>query len=186
MASGETFVLSLGGNVGDVAAAFARAISALHVGGALIEAVSSVWRTPPWGKTDQPDFLNMVVAGVTELSPRDLLALVLAVERGEGRERIERWGPRTLDIDIILFGDRRVDEPDLHVPHPRVAERAFVLLPLAEIRPAEAIGGRKAFELAEGIDRSGMVRDEAATDLLGRAFRSISSGDGKDRFTSSR
>ncbi len=181
----DTFVLSLGGNVGDVAGAFGRAFGALARGGAHIEAISSVWRTPPWGKTDQPDFLNMAAAGRTDLSPRALLDLVLAVERGEGRERIERWGPRTLDIDIILFGDRIVDEPDLRVPHPRVTERAFVLAPLAEILPDGVVAGRPVSAWVREVDASGMLKDEAATARVGDAFRALRSAAGKDRFTSS-
>lgn len=181
----DTFVLSLGGNVGDVAGAFGRAFGALARGGAGLEAISSVWRTPPWGKTDQPDFLNMAAAGRTELSPRALLELVLAVERSEGRERVERWGPRTLDIDIILFGDRIVDEPDLHVPHPRVTERAFVLAPLAEILPEALIAGRRVDALTRAVDAGGMVRDDAATARVVGAFQALRSAGGKDRFTSS-
>ena len=97
--------------------------------------MSSVYRTPPWGKLDQPDFLNMAALVETTLPARALLALCLEVERGLGRERRERWGPRLIDIDILTYGEATIDEPDLKVPHPRLTERAFALAPLAEIAP---------------------------------------------------
>ena len=93
----------------------------------------------------------------TSLPPRALLDLCLAVERAEGRERLERWGPRTLDIDILTYGEAAIDEPDLKVPHPRMAERAFVLVPLAAIAPALTLGGRPIAEILAGLDTSGIV-----------------------------
>lgn len=128
--------LGLGGNLGDPVAAFAAALARLHAHAAVqMKAASSVWRTAPWGKLDQPEFRNMAVLIETSLSADDLLALCLEIERESGRERRERWGPRTLDIDILTYGGQTIDRPGLQIPHPRIAERAFVLAPLAEIAP---------------------------------------------------
>ena len=94
------------------------------------------------GKTDQPMFLNGVAVVDTELSARELLELLLAVERGLGRERRERWGPRTIDLDLLLYGDETIDEPGLTLPHPHLHERRFVLEPLAELAPELVVPGR--------------------------------------------
>jgi 2-amino-4-hydroxy-6-hydroxymethyldihydropteridine diphosphokinase len=123
-----------------------------------VSAASSVYRTPPWGRTDQPDFLNAAAGIETERSPRELLDLCLEAERGLKRVRAERWGPRTIDIDILLFGDLKIDERGLQVPHPRLAERAFVLSPLAEIAPDLEIGGKTVSQLLAAIDASGIER----------------------------
>ena len=169
----EVFVaaLSLGGNTGDVAAAFCAALQALaaheHV---RVIARSNVWRTPPWGKTDQPDFLNMCVSIETSLAPRALLDLCLAIERAAGRERLERWGPRPLDIDIITYGDLVVDEPELTIPHPRAHERAFVLVPLAEIAGDVRLGHSTIAERAARSDCDGMSRDAGATALIANVY----------------
>ena len=98
---------------------------------------SSDYATPPWGVTDQPPFINCAIAVETALPPRALLARALDVERTLGRDRTKerRWGPRTIDIDLLAYGDAVVDEPGLILPHPRLFERAFVLVPLAEIAP---------------------------------------------------
>jgi 2-amino-4-hydroxy-6-hydroxymethyldihydropteridine diphosphokinase len=151
--------LGLGGNLGEPAAAMAAALRALDADPAVsVAAVSSLYRTPPWGVADQPDFLNAVAAFDTRLSARQLLDLCLKVERGLKRIRAERWGPRVIDIDILLFGDARIDEAGLQVPHPRMGERAFVLVPLAEIAPEVLIGGRTAAERLGALDASGIVR----------------------------
>lgn len=137
----ERVFLGLGGNVGDVADAMRRALAAFSGAPATeIVAVSSLWSTPPWGVADQPDFLNAVAELRTGLTPRGLLDLALETEKAMKRERRDRWGPRTLDIDILLFGDRDIAEEGLDVPHPRIGERAFVLIPLAEIAPDIAAG----------------------------------------------
>lgn len=152
-------VLGLGGNVGDVRALMAAAIDRLSQHpDIVVEAVSALYHTPPWGKTDQPPFLNAAVRVDTRLSPRALLDAVLQVERSLGRERGERWGPRTIDIDILLFGDVAVHEPGLHVPHPRLTERAFALAPLVDVMPKAEIAGRPAAEWLERSDRAGMRR----------------------------
>jgi 2-amino-4-hydroxy-6-hydroxymethyldihydropteridine diphosphokinase len=149
--------LGLGGNIGDVAAAFVQALSRLaDAPGVRVRRASSVYRTPPWGKRDQPPFLNMAALVETTLPARALLALCLEIERAMGRRRIERWGPRTLDIDILTYGEATIDEPDLKIPHPRIAERAFVLAPLAEIAPHLRICGREIAQWLALADREGV------------------------------
>ncbi len=159
--------LSLGGNVGDVVASFRHALARLAATpGVEIVAVSSVWRTKAWGKTDQPDFLNMAALLRARLSPREALALCLRIEKERGRERGERWGPRTLDIDVLTHGETRVDEEGLTLPHPRARERAFVLAPLAEIAPDLSLGARTARESLALADTTGVVLDPVATAAL--------------------
>ncbi|MCU4177929.1 2-amino-4-hydroxy-6-hydroxymethyldihydropteridine diphosphokinase [Bosea sp. BH3] len=159
--------LALGGNLGDPVAAFAAALRGLRDHPSImLRALSSVYRTPPWGKTDQPEFLNMAALVETTLAPEDLLALCLELERAGGRERGERWGPRTLDIDILTYGEQAIDRPGLQLPHPRIAERAFVLAPLAEIMTERLIGGRAVKDLLEAVQNETIRRDSAATDRL--------------------
>jgi len=129
-----------------------------------VGAVSSIYRTPPWGRTDQPDFLNAAAAVETERSPRELLDLCLEAEKGLKRVRAERWGPRTIDIDILLFNGLAIEQPGLEIPHPRLAERAFVLLPLAEIAPDLEIGGKTVSQLLAVADASGIERVTADGD----------------------
>ena len=160
--------IGLGGNVGDVAQAFAAALSALDAReDCRVVARSSVWRTPPWGKTDQPDFLNMCALVDTSLAPHALLDVCLALESAAGRVRFERWGPRVLDIDLLACGDLTVSDARLVVPHPRMFERAFVLAPLAEIAPTLRVGGMEVKRLAADCDRAGMSVDEGATKRVG-------------------
>lgn len=153
--------VAFGGNVGDARATIARAIDAFcdgkHV---ILLARSSDYRTPPWGVTDQPPFVNACIAVETRLSPRGLLDRAQEVERSFGRDRHRetRWGPRTLDIDIITYGEERIDETMLTLPHPRLFDRAFVLVPLVEIEPDAAIGGRSLREALVGLDQSGIER----------------------------
>jgi 2-amino-4-hydroxy-6-hydroxymethyldihydropteridine diphosphokinase len=148
--------LSLGGNEGDVRGAFRHALRRLpETPGVRELARSSVWRTPPWGGVVQPDFLNMAALVETDLSARALLDACLAIELERGRERAERWGPRTLDIDLIAYGEASIDEPGLVVPHPRAAERAFVLAPLAEIAPDLPIAGARVVDWLGRLDLAG-------------------------------
>ena len=166
--AGVVAALGLGGNVGDVAGAFVEALAGLgSAQGVNLAALSSVYRTPPWGKLDQPDFLNMAAVLETNLPARALLALCLDVERGLGRERIERWGPRLIDIDILTYGEATIDEPDLKVPHPRLAERAFALAPLAEIAPRLTVGGRTVADWLTRVDRAGVEVDAQSSAKLG-------------------
>ncbi|EFO33406.1 2-amino-4-hydroxy-6-hydroxymethyldihydropteridine pyrophosphokinase [Roseibium sp. TrichSKD4] len=128
--------LGLGSNMGDTKAALETAIALLQAGQDIrLTRRSSDYRTPPWGPIEQDDFRNACILVETSLSPQDLLKRCLETELKMGRVREERWGPRLLDIDVLLYGDTAIDEPDLTLPHPRMAERAFVLVPLAEIWP---------------------------------------------------
>ena len=159
--------LAFGGNIGDPVAAFAAALMGLREHSSVtLGRLSSIYRTPPWGKTDQPEFLNMAALVKTSLQPADLLAFCLELERAGGRERRERWGPRTLDIDILTYGDAIIDQARLQIPHPRIPERAFVLTPLAEILPQRRIGGRSVTELLAAATDETIRRDDAATDRL--------------------
>ncbi len=130
--------VGLGANLGDREATIRAAVAALPG----VVAVSSLRETDPVGKIDQPRFLNGVAAVETALTARELLDVLLSVERGLGRERRERWGPRTIDLDLLLYGDDTVDEPGLTVPHPRLQERRFALEPLAELDPELVVPGR--------------------------------------------
>jgi 2-amino-4-hydroxy-6-hydroxymethyldihydropteridine diphosphokinase len=129
--------VALGGNLGDVRAAFDRALSRLAAGGERLIAASSIYRTPPLGPP-QPDYLNAAIALRAQGTAMDLLGELRRVEEALGRQRSEHWGPRTLDLDLLFFGDageQVVSGPELTLPHPEVARRAFVLVPLAEIAP---------------------------------------------------
>jgi 2-amino-4-hydroxy-6-hydroxymethyldihydropteridine diphosphokinase len=151
--------LGLGGNLGDPAASMAAALQALDRSPDVrVAAVSSLYRTPPWGVTDQPDFLNAVAAVETSLTARDLLDLCLASERALKRVRNERWGPRSIDIDILMFADETITAEGLQVPHPRMTERAFVLAPLAEIAPDLVIADRPILDHLGSVDTAGIVK----------------------------
>jgi 2-amino-4-hydroxy-6-hydroxymethyldihydropteridine diphosphokinase len=155
----ERVLIGLGGNLGDPAASMRKALRLIDAHNACtVTEVSSFWRTPPWGKTDQPDFINACAAVETSLTPQAFLALCLDIETQLHRIRTERWGPRSIDIDILFFGEREISEEGLTVPHPRIAERAFVLVPLAEIAGDVVLDGRTVRELADGCERTGMVR----------------------------
>lgn len=147
-----TAYLGLGGNVGDVATAMRTALERIDSDpDCSVTAVSPVYKTPPWGPVEQDWYLNACAEIETGLEPRALLDLALAVERGLGRVRVERWGPRTLDIDILIYGDEPVELPNLTIPHPRMTERAFVMVPLADIAPERVIGGKTTAEHAEAF-----------------------------------
>jgi len=151
--------LGLGGNIGDPAAAMARALRELdaHADCHLL-AVSDLYRTPPWGKTDQADFFNCCALVETRLTAPALLQLCLDIERGMKRVRTERWGPRTIDIDVLTFGNESVVTESLEVPHPRMTDRAFVLLPLADIAPDLRVKGKPVSEWLQRADVNGIVR----------------------------
>ena len=126
--------LGIGSNLGDREARLQGAVDGLAATpGVTVVAVSPVYETAPVGGPPQPDYLNAVVAVDTALSPRDLLGVAQRLERDADRVRLERWGPRTLDIDVLLVGDEETHDDDLEVPHPRLAERGFVLAPLADL-----------------------------------------------------
>ncbi|HXX25026.1 MAG TPA: 2-amino-4-hydroxy-6-hydroxymethyldihydropteridine diphosphokinase [Pseudolabrys sp.] len=154
-------LLALGGNVGDSQAILDRAIGLLCDGKDVrLTARSSDYRTPPWGFKYQPAFVNLCIAVDTTLTPRDLLARAQDIELRLGRDRTheKRNGPRTADIDIIAYDDVTLDTPNLTLPHPRLFERAFVLVPLNEIAPGRVIAGRKVSEALAGLDAAGIEK----------------------------
>lgn len=149
--------IGLGSNLGDSRQILGQAMAEIGALDAVeLIARSSLYRSRPLGPQDQPDFLNAVVGVLTTRAPADLLAALRAIEERHGRRRTgERWGPRTLDLDLLVFGRRVIDEPGLTVPHPRIAERNFVLLPLAEIAPhLEVPGLASVGSLAAALDRN--------------------------------
>ena len=136
-------IVGLGANLGDPAVQLRAAIDAIgRIADTHVVAASSLYRTAPVGHEDQPDFVNAAVAIDTALEPRALLAALQSIERAAGRERSFKNAPRTLDLDILLYGDRTIDEPGLTVPHPRLHERAFALAPLTSIAPDAIVPGR--------------------------------------------
>jgi 2-amino-4-hydroxy-6-hydroxymethyldihydropteridine diphosphokinase len=154
-------LIALGGNVGDVRATFDRALATFCDGNDVrLTARSSDYSTPPWGVEDQPAFVNCCISVETRLPPKALLARAQATERAFGRDRAheQRWGPRTLDIDLIAYDDVAMDEPDLTLPHPRLFERAFVLIPLIEIVPDRAIAGVPLTDALARIDATGITK----------------------------
>lgn len=126
--------LGLGSNLGDRLSQLQFAIDELKRNGQHVTKVSQIYETDPVGPP-QPDYLNAVVAIETDLTARELLDIVLDIESQTGRERREKWGPRTLDVDLLWFDNQHINESDLQVPHPRMNERSFVLVPLADLAP---------------------------------------------------
>lgn len=154
----ETALIALGSNLQDPAAQVREGFAALAaLPGTRLAAHSALYRSAPVGYAGQPDFINAVAAIETALAPRALLEALLAVERSHGRVRDFANAPRALDLDILLYGDLVLHEHGLTIPHPRMHERAFVLMPLAEIAPHCVIPGRgRVSELLGGIDASGV------------------------------
>ena len=153
-------LIALGGNVGDARATLAGAVAALGRRAGRLIARSSNYSTPPWGDEQQPPYVNACVEIETHLDPHSLLALLQAIEGENGRERTKerRWGPRTLDLDLIAYDDLSIDTPELVLPHPRLFERAFVLVPLAEIAPHRAINGRTAAAALKLVSADAIVK----------------------------
>lgn len=152
--------MALGSNLNDPTAQIRSALRALA---ALPETrvvrQSSLYRNPPAGRLDQPEFVNAVAGIETRIGPRDLLDRLLEIERAHGRVRDYPNAPRTLDLDILLYGDRVVHEAGLTIPHPRMLERAFVLVPLAEIAPDAVVPGKgRVADLVKRVDASGMIK----------------------------
>ncbi|HEY1070205.1 MAG TPA: 2-amino-4-hydroxy-6-hydroxymethyldihydropteridine diphosphokinase [Thermomonas sp.] len=157
--------IGLGANLGDPAAALREAFEALaRLPATRLLAASRLYRTPAWGRTDQPDYVNAAALLETVLAPQALLAALLEIERRAGRVRDgHRWGPRTLDLDLLLYDDRVIDLPGLRVPHPHLHERAFALVPLAEIAAAEPFPGHGCVgDALSGVDAGGVVAIDAA------------------------
>jgi 2-amino-4-hydroxy-6-hydroxymethyldihydropteridine diphosphokinase len=154
-------LLAFGGNVGDARATLDAAVGLMCDETTVrLLARSSDYRTPPWGVEDQPPFINLCIQAATPLSPRALLDRALGVERvlGRDRQREQRWGPRPIDIDLLAYDDVTIEEPDLILPHPRLFERAFVLVPLAEIVPDRQIAGRRVRDALASVDTAGIER----------------------------
>jgi 2-amino-4-hydroxy-6-hydroxymethyldihydropteridine diphosphokinase len=154
-------LIALGGNVGDARATLDKAVELLCDGQEVrLLARSSDYRTPPWGDENQAPFVNLCIEVETSLTPRALLARAQQVERSLGRVRAKdrRWGPRTADLDILAYDEVALDEPDLKLPHPRLFERAFVLVPLAEIAPDRLIGGIRVRDALARTNTSGIER----------------------------
>ncbi len=157
--------LGLGGNIGDPRQSMAEALRFLDAHACCrVSAVSRLYRTPPWGKTDQADFFNACALVETVLSPKALLELCLSIERGMKRVRIERWGPRTIDIDVLTYGDRHVHEEGLDIPHPRMVERGFVLMPLNDIAPGMNVLGKTVSAWLGDADTAGIEVEDASRD----------------------
>ena len=148
--------LGFGANLGDPADTLPRAVAACGALGTVV-AVSPTYRSAPIGLVDQPDFLNAAAALETELPPAALLAALHRIEADFGRVRDVRWGPRTLDLDLLVYTGVESDDPALTLPHPRAHEREFVLRPLADIAPELVIGGRTVAELLAGLAPQGVT-----------------------------
>jgi 2-amino-4-hydroxy-6-hydroxymethyldihydropteridine diphosphokinase len=154
-------LIALGGNVGDARAILRKAVDLFCDGKDVrLLARSHDYRTPPWGDENQAPFINLCIAVETPLTPQALLDHAQQVERALGRERAKdrRWGPRTADLDILAYDDVSLGEPSLTLPHPRLFERAFVLVPLAEIAPDRVIGGTRVRDALARIDTTGIER----------------------------
>ena len=151
-------ILALGSNVGDKAANIARAITMLCAAGDIrIVKRSRDYKTPPWGVLDQDWFVNACISIATKLAPHELLRRCQQVENRMGRVRGKRWGPRIIDVDILVHRTGPVASADLTLPHPRITERAFVLAPLADIAPDFEINGRRVRDWLEDIDQAGVT-----------------------------
>ena len=154
-------LIALGANLGDARERLHRAVAALCAGGLVrLLARSSDYSTPPWGVEDQPRFVNLCIGVETELTPYALLSRAQEVERALGRvrEQERRWGPRPVDIDLLTYDDVALTTPDLILPHPRLFERAFVLVPLAEIAPEHVIAGRRVCDGLAQVDTTGIEK----------------------------
>lgn len=151
----HSIFLSLGSNLGNRSANLRTAINSMPTKVEPI-AESSIYETEPWGYSDQPTFLNMVLKGVTELTPQDLLSYLKEVEKSIGRKETFRFGPRLIDLDILFYDELVMDTPTLTIPHPRITERAFVLIPMAEIAPdfIHPLLGKTIAQLKTTVDGS--------------------------------
>lgn len=160
MISNQTCItLALGSNLGDRCANLCQALNELSAQ-VSINKTSSIYETPPWGFIEQPVFLNQVISGNTALSPHELLTFLKGIEQEMGRIKNFQNGPRLIDIDILLYGEKIIHTADLVIPHPRMLERGFVLLPLVEIEPELVIPGtnKSVFVFLQKTDQTGIFK----------------------------
>ena len=150
-------IIALGSNLGDKVGNIETAIRLLgERGDVSIVRRSRNFATEPWGKTDQDTFVNACISVATKLSPRALLERCQEIEQRMGRQQTEKWGPRLIDLDLLVYGDQSIHEPDFVLPHPHIAERAFVLAPLMDIAPDLMLSGQSVRALHAAIDRTGV------------------------------
>lgn len=151
--------IGVGSNLGDSVARVRAAFDSLAaLSGCRLEARSRLYRTRPFGPVQQGDFINAVAGVLTTLSAAELLAGIRGIEAAAGRVRAERWGPRTLDLDLLVFGNQRIDTPELTVPHPGIPERGFVLAPLADVAPTMQVPGMgRVEELLQRLPDTGIA-----------------------------
>lgn len=154
----QVAVVALGSNIGDKIANIDRAVELLTSpdGDVRLLRRSRNYRTPPWGNTDQDWFVNAAMTVETELTPHELLRRCLSVEEQMGRIRAEKWGPRVIDLDVLVYGDVSLADDELTLPHPHITKRAFVLAPLADVAPDKMIEGKTAAAWLEEIDAEGI------------------------------
>jgi 2-amino-4-hydroxy-6-hydroxymethyldihydropteridine diphosphokinase len=156
--AGFDAIVALGSNLGDKEGRIAEAIHCLTEAGDIrVVSRSRNFRTAPWGKTDQDSFVNACVAVATDLSAHELLERCQAIESRMGRVRTEHWGPRVIDLDVLVYRDAVSDDAALTLPHPRITERAFVLAPLADVAPDLMIKGRKVSDWLATLDHADVV-----------------------------
>lgn len=147
----------IGSNIGDKPENIRKALALLESRGiARLQAISRIYRTPPWGDLDQGDFANACAIGETAMTPYELLAAVKKIEADMGRAPTRRWGPRLIDVDILFLGDCTLDDPELTLPHKELFSRGFVLAPLLEIAPGLILDGVPLSGALEGVDLSGV------------------------------
>jgi 2-amino-4-hydroxy-6-hydroxymethyldihydropteridine diphosphokinase len=152
--------IGLGTNLGDRLGNIRKAMAAIRqVPGVAVLRISPIYQTSPVGRTDQPQFLNAVAEVGTGLAPQKLMKALLEIERSLGRVRGEKWGPRTIDLDIVYYGDRTIKRKGLTVPHPEAAKRAFVLAPLCDLAPelVDPVHGKTVAQLLAALDRTGQA-----------------------------
>ncbi|MDX2309651.1 MAG: 2-amino-4-hydroxy-6-hydroxymethyldihydropteridine diphosphokinase [Hyphomicrobium sp.] len=151
-------LIGLGSNIGDKAANIRAALDHLTADGAVrLVQISRFWQSAPWGVEDQDWFVNACAAVATDLGPHELLGRCLAAENALGRVRVQKWGPRVVDVDVLTYRGQTIDTPDLKVPHPFIEQREFVLVPLAEVAPDEVVRGRSIKDMLGTSDRAGLL-----------------------------
>lgn len=161
MAKSVTAYIGIGGNVGDVFASMKSALNLLNDHPQIsVNKISKIYKTPPWGIEDQDWFLNACASVETTLTAQELLKICLEVELALKRVREIRWGPRTIDLDVLVFGKEKIKQDNLQVPHPRMHERAFVLMPMADIAPDLVLNGKTISQWLEAIDTTGIQTTE--------------------------